>query len=192
MLKTERKIHFNSSFTEGRDENNKNNITIKKCLTQSCNYTKNLYIYIHTHTHTHTYIYAYKQHIKALCCICIYIYIYMCVCVCVIKMEFIKTLWGTDRIPHSVEIYKIMQFSQGHTIVVRTKLRNRSFILNLFWHHVPLQLYPHFVFIFNSIISWIIHLYTLYSSTFITPSTLVNLTSTTTILLKLFIIFYIW
>lgn len=118
----------------------------------------------------------------------IHIYIYK------IKIEFIETLWGTDKRSHFVEIYKnYAVFPRSHQlIVVRTKLRNRSFIFYLFWCHVPLQLYPHFVFIFNSKIYWIIHLYTLYSSTFIIPSTLVNLTSTTTILLKLFIIFCIW
>jgi len=113
MLKTERKICFNSSFTEGREENNKSNITIR-VLDTILKLYKELYIYI------------------------IYIYI--------IKIEFIETLWGTDKISHFVEIYKnYVVFPRSHQlIVVRTKLRNRSFIFYLFWCHVPLQLYPHF------------------------------------------------
>ena len=45
MLKTERKICFNSSFTEGREENNKSNITIR-VLDTILKLYKELYIYI--------------------------------------------------------------------------------------------------------------------------------------------------
>ena len=46
MLKTERKICFNSSFTEEKEENNKSNITIR-VLDTILKYTKNfIYIYI--------------------------------------------------------------------------------------------------------------------------------------------------
>lgn len=130
MLKTERKIYFNSSFTEGKEENNKKQHYYKRVLDTILELYKELYMYMY-----------------------VYIYLY------IIKIKFIETLWGTDKRTHFIEIYKnYAVFPRSHQlIVVRTKLRNGSFIFYLFWHLVPLQLYPHFVSIFNSKISWIIH-----------------------------------